>query len=45
MKKEGSPLVASPVLPKEISNEMLNSWAPSWHFIDKGVRGKKISRY
>ena len=32
--------MASPGLPKEISNETVNSWAPSWHFTDREVREK-----
>lgn len=38
--KENSPLVASLSFSKEISNAVLNSWAPSWHFTDRGVREK-----
>lgn len=38
--KESSPLVASLSFSKEISNAVLNSWAPSWHFTDRGVREK-----
>lgn len=34
--------MASPGLLKEISNEMLNSWAPSWHFTDRGGERKRF---